>query len=188
MIAPARLEKEWLKSRHYCLVIYVCRPFIGLGFDFKDLISEGILGLLVAANEYDPSHDCTFETFATLIIHRYVVEYMRTAGVFIRYPSNYYRNGRTDAMSAAIYRGRHPDSIEPFHWTYFPCERVSEMQRQANKAKASLSALEREIVDLSFGFRGKEWTLEEIGERFSLSGASICRMRKRAIGKMYAAL
>ena len=62
--AGDRLAEETLIRRYSRLVRVCARPFFLAGGDSEDLIQEGMLGLLKAIREFDPSRDASFRTFA----------------------------------------------------------------------------------------------------------------------------
>jgi RNA polymerase sigma factor (sigma-70 family) len=98
------------------LVVWVAKRFRRRGLDFIDLIQEGSLGLMRAADRYDPRVGARFSTFATHWIaqgiRRAIAEKART----IRLPVNripeaqralYHRS----ALSAKLGRQARPDEI-----------------------------------------------------------------------------
>ena len=63
----ARAE-EVLAERYYRLVRVCARPYFLVGGDSEDLIQEGMVGLLKAIREYDPSKETGFRTYAEVCI------------------------------------------------------------------------------------------------------------------------
>ena len=70
------------------LVVSVARRFAASGLPFSDLVQEGNLGLLRAAQKYDPDRGYRFSTYATWwirqAISRYIADHART----IRIPAH----------------------------------------------------------------------------------------------------
>src|SRR4051812_11236854 len=58
--ARARLIQSNLK-----LVVKIARDYMGKGLSMEDLIGEGNLGLIRAAEEFDPSFGVRFSTYAS---------------------------------------------------------------------------------------------------------------------------
>lgn len=63
-----REAEEELVTRYARLVRICARPFFLAGGDSEDLIQEGMVGLLHAVREFDPTKETGFHTFAELCI------------------------------------------------------------------------------------------------------------------------
>lgn len=72
---------EALILSHGQLVIGLARKFARYGADVEDLIQEGNIGLITAAERFDPSMDVRFSTYAQFWVRQrmqeYVVNYCR---------------------------------------------------------------------------------------------------------------
>ncbi len=66
----ARNELVGKNSR---LVINVAKKYIGMGFEYIDLIQEGNLGLMEAAKRFDPAMGCRFSTYAYWWIRQSII-------------------------------------------------------------------------------------------------------------------
>lgn len=62
--------REKLITHNLRLVLTAIRPYIGKGFDYDDLVQYGNVGLIYAADHFDPTRNAAFSTFATLCIKR----------------------------------------------------------------------------------------------------------------------
>ena len=62
--------EEALAERYVRSVRICARPLFLAGGDSEDLIQEGMLGLLSAIRQYDPSANVPFKTYAELCINR----------------------------------------------------------------------------------------------------------------------
>jgi len=75
------LDRTALVLRHRRLVYLVARAYTGCGLDIDDLVQEGMCGLLVAADRYDPGRGVGFWTYARYWVHdairRTVFKYSR---------------------------------------------------------------------------------------------------------------
>ena len=71
-VSGDRVAEESLVMRYNRLVRICARPFFLAGGDSEDLIQEGMLGLLKAIREFDPSRDAAFRTFAETCIRNRV--------------------------------------------------------------------------------------------------------------------
>lgn len=71
-------DSEDALARRYARLVSQCaRPYFLTGGDYDDLIQEGMIGLLKAIREYDPSRSDNFEAFAVLCIRRQIYDAVR---------------------------------------------------------------------------------------------------------------
>lgn len=71
---PAALEQ--LVGSHLRLVIKIARGFGGYGLPLVDLVAEGNVGLMQAAQKFDPARGFRFATYATWWIRAAIQEYI----------------------------------------------------------------------------------------------------------------
>lgn len=71
------------------LVISIARKRLGQGLEFEDLVQEGILGLITAAEKFEPERGFRFSTYATWWIRQAIDDSLLKHGDTIRKPSNY---------------------------------------------------------------------------------------------------
>jgi RNA polymerase sigma factor (sigma-70 family) len=70
------------------LVFRVARQYVNRGLTFEDLVGEGNLGLIRAAEEYNPSFGARFSTYATYWIREAIVSALANTAGTIRLPIN----------------------------------------------------------------------------------------------------
>ena len=70
------------------LVVSVARDYAGRGVPLLDLVQEGSIGLLVAAQKFDPTLDFRFSTYATKWIRQSIGRYILNHGSLIRVPGH----------------------------------------------------------------------------------------------------
>ena len=80
------------------LVVAIARRYRGHGLDLMDLVQEGNLGLMAAAERYDRPHELRFSTFAGWHIRRAICRALSTSSRTVRLP------GRLVGQMAAIRR------------------------------------------------------------------------------------
>ena len=71
--------EEALAERYVRSVRICARPLFLAGGDSEDLIQEGMLGLLSAIRQYDPSANVPFKTYAELCINRRLYSAVKSA-------------------------------------------------------------------------------------------------------------
>jgi RNA polymerase primary sigma factor len=80
--------RQRLVQHNMRLVVWVAKKFRGRGFDFIDLIQEGNLGLMRAADRFDPLVGARFSTFATHWIQQGIRRALAERSRTIRIPVN----------------------------------------------------------------------------------------------------
>lgn len=77
--AGDKAAEEQLALRYSRLVKICSRPFFLVGGDGEDLIQEGMLGLLSAIREFDPSMNTSFKTYAEICVKRRIYSAIKMA-------------------------------------------------------------------------------------------------------------
>lgn len=80
--------EEALAGRYVRSVRICARPLFLAGGDSEDLIQEGMLGLLSAIRQYDPSANVPFKTYAELCINRRLYSAVKSAARLKHLPLN----------------------------------------------------------------------------------------------------
>jgi RNA polymerase primary sigma factor len=81
-------SRNRLVQEHLSLVLPLARQYLNRGLTFEDLVGEGNLGLIRAAEEYDPSFGTRFSTYATYWIREAIVSAVMNTAATIRVPMN----------------------------------------------------------------------------------------------------
>ena len=84
----SRNAEEVLAARYHRLVRSIARPYFLAGGDSEDLLQEGMLGLIKAMREYDPTQAAMFSTFADVCIRRRLYSVLKAASSGKHQPLN----------------------------------------------------------------------------------------------------
>jgi RNA polymerase primary sigma factor len=68
------------------LVVSIAKKYLYYGLPLQDLIEEGNIGLMKAADRYDPERGCKFSTYATWWIRQAVTRSLSNQGRTVRVP------------------------------------------------------------------------------------------------------
>ncbi len=123
------------------LVVSIAKKYTGQGVLFLDLVQEGSLGLIRAAERYDYSKGFKFSTYATWWIKQTIVRAIANNAKTIRIPvhmAEKIRNYKKISVYLAKKLNREP-AIE---------EIAREMQISAKKVKTIINAMQRDSISL----------------------------------------
>ena len=81
--------KNELIERNLRLVVHNVKRYRGLGLDFEELLQEGVLGLIRAAEKFDPEAGYKFSTYATWWIRQKASRAVFDKGRTVRIPVHY---------------------------------------------------------------------------------------------------
>ena len=82
----ANIAKRKLIQANLRLVVSIAKKFTGQGVLFMDLVQEGSLGLIKAAEKFDYSKNCKFSTYATWWIRQTIMRAITNNAKAIRIP------------------------------------------------------------------------------------------------------
>ncbi|MDN4085936.1 sigma-70 family RNA polymerase sigma factor [Paenibacillus polymyxa] len=87
------MENQRLVHKAAQKYLEVCRT---KRIDYEDMVSEGNIGLLLAARRFDASRGYAFSTFATRYIHGHMLIYINDKSELIRVPRNQKTRGNME--------------------------------------------------------------------------------------------
>ena len=156
--------EELLFEKYNRLVKICARPYFLAGGDSEDLIQEGMMGLLSAARQYDPSRDASFKTYAEICIRRRLYTAIKSASRFKHIPLNEYISFESpqfdENANRAAYISRDPEEL------VIARERVDEI---TEILEGSLSSFESEVL----GHYLQGMSYEEIAAKVNKSQKSV---------------
>lgn len=92
VVADGEQARDQLVAAHLRLVVRIARQYTSRGVSLLDLIQEGNVALLQAAEHFDPAYEVRFATYATWWIRHAIAAAVSETGYPIRLPQNARRN------------------------------------------------------------------------------------------------
>ena len=163
------------------LVVYIARRFESTGVGLEDLVSIGTLGLIKAINTFRADKNIKLATYASRCIENEILMYIRKRSaargeVSIDEPLNVDWDGNELLLSDVL--GSDEESVGE------ELEQQEE-RRMLRAAVERLPARERLIIELRFGFGGKqELTQKEVADLLGISQSYISRLEKKIIAQL----
>ncbi len=224
----AALEK--LTRANLRFVVSVAKQYQNQGLSLPDLINEGNLGLIKAAEKFDETRGFKFISYAVWWIRQSILQALAEQSRIVRLPLN--QVGSLNKINKAFSKfeqeneripsteeladvleitkekiadtmrvsGRHVSVDAPFiegednslldvlvNNDSPVADRAlinESLIREIERALATLTERERDIIKLFFGIGVQEMTLEEIGERFGLTRERVRQIKEKAIRRL----
>jgi len=221
---------EKLTRANLRFVVSVAKQYQNQGLSLPDLINEGNLGLIKAAEKFDETRGFKFISYAVWWIRQSILQALAEQSRIVRLPLN--QVGSLNKINKAFSRfeqenERTPSPEELAEILDLPKEKVSDtlrvsgrhvsvdapfvdgednslldvltnidspnadrsllnesLSREIDRALATLTERERDIIKLFFGIGIQEMTLEEIGEQFGLTRERVRQIKEKAIRRL----
>ena len=221
---------EKLTRANLRFVVSVAKQYQNQGLSLPDLINEGNLGLIKAAEKFDETRGFKFISYAVWWIRQSILQALAEQSRIVRLPLN--QVGSLNKINKAFSRfeqehERRPSPEELAETLDLPAEKVADTLRVAGRhisvdapfvegednslldvlvnddspvadktlineslsteverALATLTERERDIIRLFFGINCQEMTLEEIGEKFGLTRERVRQIKEKAIRRL----
>ena len=221
---------EKLTRANLRFVVSVAKQYQNQGLSLPDLINEGNLGLIKAAEKFDETRGFKFISYAVWWIRQSILQALSEQSRIVRLPLN--QVGSLNKINKAYSKfeqenERKPSPEELADQLELPADKVADtlrvagrhisvdapfvegednslldvlvnndspnadrslinesLAREIERALATLTERESDIVKLFFGIGCQEMTLEEIGERFGLTRERVRQIKEKAIRRL----
>ena len=163
------------------------------GYETEDLINEGNLGLIRAAEKFNPECGTKFITYAVWWIKSYIQKSIRETATTIKFPANNYKEMKNPMWKMkSLYDEVKVEGNKKVHLISLIEDIKSENPEQQFTKKFFIEKLYEEINKLPkieqyvlinhYGLHGKaKQTFSEIGKKLNLSKERIHQIEKSAI-------
>jgi len=130
------------------LVLKIAKEYQHLGLEYMDLVSEGNLGLIRAAEKFDPEYGCRFSTICAIWVRQFIRRALANQGRIVRLPVyliDHMRKMRKTEIDLNRRLKRPPSDEELAEATGMTIDKIQLMKR-SQKAAFSLDEDENEEV------------------------------------------
>ncbi|BBD44612.1 RNA polymerase sigma factor RpoD/SigA [Petrimonas sp.] len=225
-----RKALEKLTRANLRFVVSVAKQYQNQGLSLPDLINEGNLGLIKAAEKFDETRGFKFISYAVWWIRQSILQALAEQSRIVRLPLN--QVGSLNKISKAFQKfeqenerrpsaeelaleldlsvdkvtdslkvsGRHISMDAPFvegednslldvlvndDAPIADRTLINEsLQKEIDRALATLTERESDIIKMFFGIGCQEMTLEEIGDKFQLTRERVRQIKEKAIRRL----
>ena len=173
--------REPLIEHNIRLVIYIARKFENTGIPLEDLASIGTIGLIKAAQTFDPGKNIKLATYASRCIENEILMCLRRSTrmkteVSLDEPLNVDWDGNELLLSDIL--GTDGDIVYK--------EIETDVERSLIEgAVDQLPPRDRQIITMRFGLGGcEETTQKQVADSLGISQSYISRLEKRIINRL----
>ena len=136
-------EVEALIESNMRLVLKIANEFLGRGLSWDDLVSEGNMGLVIAARRFDPSRGAKFSTYSACWIKQAIRLAIAEQGQTVRVPMGTQINTRKIRSAVNLLTqesGKPPSNDEVAEFTNLPLVTVERLRDAKQLNITSLNA------------------------------------------------
>ena len=183
------IARNKLITSNLKFVVNVAKMYKGYGVPFGDLISEGNMGLIKAAEKYDSNKDVKFISYSVWWIKQYIQEFLRKnknindieaedSSLYVNNLNSYETDDEPvkNSCNAAFLQ---EDSIDDFE------DQDNIRKNIVNEIISTLNKRESDIIIKYFGLDdNEEMTLEEIGKLYGLTKERVRQIKEKALRKL----
>ncbi|MDD3686321.1 MAG: RNA polymerase sigma factor RpoD/SigA [Bacteroidales bacterium] len=225
-----RIALEKLTRANLRFVVSVAKQYQNQGLSLPDLINEGNLGLIKAAEKFDETRGFKFISYAVWWIRQSILQALAEQSRIVRLPLNQVGSlnkinkafskfeqenerkptseelakaldlpedkvvdtlrvsGRHVSVDAPFVNGEENSLLDVLENSDLPntdSKLINEsLAKEIDRALATLTERERDIVKLFFGIACQDMTLEEIGDKFGLTRERVRQIKEKAIRRL----
>ena len=225
-----RKALEKLTKANLRFVVSVAKQYQNQGLSLPDLINEGNLGLIKAAEKFDETRGFKFISYAVWWIGQSILQALAEQSRIVRLPLN--QVGSLNKIGKVLSRfeqenERRPSAEELAEELDIPVDKITDtlkvsgrhvsvdapfvegednslldvlvnedtpntdgtlmyesLSREIDRALATLTERESDIIKMFFGIGCQEVTLEEIGDKFGLTRERVRQIKEKAIRRL----
>jgi RNA polymerase sigma-32 factor len=157
-------------SNHYRMVIDIVKKYESLGYDKHDLISEGILGLIFAAEKYDHHKGASFATYSYYWIRAKILNFINR---FLKKESKKFTviNSETENLIESPNLSEEQVKLEDEHISII------------NIAIMSLSPIERFVIEERW-LQEEKKTLKEVANFLGITIERVRQIEKKGFANL----
>ena len=137
----AIIAKKKLIQANLRLVVSIAKRYTGQGILFMDLVQEGSLGLIKAAERFDYTKGFKFSTYATWWIKQTIIRAIANHSRTIRIPvhmSDKIRNLKKAILKLSVALGREPEDFELAEFLKCDVKKIKQIKSSMIKEPVSL--------------------------------------------------
>ncbi len=171
--------KEQLVQANLRLVVSIAKKYIGQGVLFMDLVQEGSLGLIKAAEKYDYRKNFKFSTYATWWIKQTIIRAISNHSRTIRIPVHMldkirkYKKACEDIIGNAAIE---PDDEIVSKISGLDCKKIEEIKNAIKKEPVSLDTLVTDDLCIQDYVEDTTYKSPEANTQTKLQEADITRL------------
>ena len=225
-----RKALEKLTKANLRFVVSVAKQYQNQGLSLPDLINEGNLGLIKAAEKFDETRGFKFISYAVWWIRQSILQALAEQSRIVRLSLN--QVGSLNKIGKVLSRfeqenERRPSAEELAEELDIPVDKITDtlkvsgrhvsvdapfveggdnslldvlvnedtpdadgtlmyesLSREIDRALATLTERESDIIKMFFGIGCQEVTLEEIGDKFGLTRERVRQIKEKAIRRL----
>lgn len=172
------IRNELVEHGIYFVIKIVNEKFYNTKYDMEDLIQEGTIGLIKAANTYDLAKNVKFMTYAKVCIVNEILMYLRKMKKFKEICE-------LDEYSKELAK----DGIIKKELIPYPNDDYLDFENKVvreyiKNTVYNLESREKELVIKYFGFLDRCYSQQELAEEYNLSQSYISRVILKSLEKI----
>ena len=189
-----KLAKNKLVEANLRFVVKIANEYLGY-MDIEDLINEGNLGLMHAAEKFNPSTGNKFITYAVWWIRAYIQKAIRETSTGIKFPSHKFDEMKKSKWKLArLDKAVGKDEEKATLADFIVDERIMnpeesflihQTELELKQFIKELKPNEKAVIIKRYGLDGKDpMTLSEIGSILGFSKERIRQLESRALNQL----